>query len=225
MRRKSAEQRMIETNAKLEAKGSNLRIIGNYTNSNEPALFKCNKCGVEYTEKVVNVKNILKCKHCEMKQKKNVALKKLLEEKKDKWTLISKKETSFYVECNKCGKKQILSKHKIMKDKDECCCSSKQVLGDAKKEAQQIYAYMIKEISGYGLLEGEELHDYIRDVLRIESPVIAESKEFCDAVIDAMYDIYEKRKVKRCSHCGRLYPASRLYNDKCMKKYSYQCVA
>jgi uncharacterized protein (UPF0335 family) len=83
---------------------------------------------------------------------------------------------------------------------------------------------MVKEILGYGLLEGEELEDYIRDILRIESALLAVNEEFCNMVIEAMKEVYKEREVQRCIECGKLYPASRLYKKACLKKFREYCV-
>ena len=158
---------------------------------------------------------------------KKSAIDVLLNDKKDKWTMLEKRHTGFLVRCNKCGKEQGLSKYMILNNKDECFCSSKKGKAMAKKEALKMYFYMTAEAyaTGYGMLEGEELHSYIIDVLKIESPVLAMNSEFCEMVIDAMYEGYKEKKVQRCINCGKLYPACRMYKKACLKKFKDKCVA
>ena len=156
--------------------------------------------------------------------KKKTAYEVLLE-KQDKWTIIKKEHTGFIVECKKCGLVQGLSKYLILKDNDECCCSSEKIKSVAKKQAQAIYAYMIKDITEYGLLEGEELNDYIRDIVRIDNYLMSFNQVFIDAVILEVQELYKERKVQRCVNCGKLYPASRLYKKTCLKRYKDHCVA
>jgi len=151
----------------------------------------------------------------------------ILLEKKDKWTLIEKHKTGFSVKCNKCNKEQKVSSYMLINNKDECFCSSDKGKKMAKKEAMKMYHYIAGEAYdlGYGMLEGEELHSYIIDVLKIESPVLAMNQEFCEMVIDAMYEIYKEKKVQRCVDCGKLYPACRMYKKACLKKFKDKCVA
>ena len=157
---------------------------------------------------------------------KKTAEEILITDKKDKWTILEKRHTSFLVSCNKCGKEQTVSKYMIQNDKDECFCSSNKGKKMARKEAMKLFHYITDEAyRGYGMLEGQELVDYIYDVLRIESPIIASNKIFCEMVVEEMYEIYEERKVQRCVNCRKLYPASRMYKKACLKKFKATCVA
>jgi hypothetical protein len=149
----------------------------------------------------------------------------ILLEKKDTWKILEKGCTGFKVECQKCGLVQGLSKYMVLKGNDECCCSSKKMLSTAKKQAQAIYSYMTSDIKGYGLLEGEELSEYVKDIIRIDNYLLSLNTVFIDAVVDEMYKLYEKKEVQRCAHCKKLYPASRMYQNICLKKYKAYCVA
>lgn len=212
------EERMNNLNKILEEKGSNVRVVRNYINLTEKAIFKCLKCNGEFEEKAFNIKQTPVCRCCEVKPSKKQLLQNTIEEEGN-WIVVGSVSDKFTLQCVECGEIAEYTMHQIRLGRHICNCKEDKPLSfdmdDVEKQALNIYTYMIRDIEEYGMLVGEELESYIEDIIRIDRETLKNDEEFIEAVKYRVDYLYEKKHIEMCKECKRLFPRRHLYKGVC----------
>lgn len=214
------EERIRNYNDYLESKGSSVYAI-EYDKLYAEAKFKCRKCGQTFEALAASVKTNSRCRVCEMEKKPLEKAKKVLEASQQ-WSITGYNRYKCCVKCNDCGAEREFSFSDIKYNKHICQCQGNKGYTDTQvnKTAKTILKYMLKDCEGYGLLEGEELNSYVKDMIRIGGCKIKDTEGFCEAVLDSLYNLMNESGISRCKRCKRLFPPKNLYRGICRKRCS-----